>query len=69
MGPGKGMVSEIKLSDYQEVEGLYFPFSMIQGVKDGAGQPITMDKIELNPTVDGSVFKFPEEITEEENKN
>jgi len=68
MGPGKGMISETKLSDYQEVEGMYFPFSMTQGVKDGGGQPITMDKIELNPTVDPSAFKFPEEITEGENK-
>ena len=47
---------------------MYFPFSMTQGVKDGGGQPITMDKIELNPTVDPGAFKFPEEITEEENK-
>ena len=68
MGPGKGMVSEIKFSDYQEVDGLYFPFSMTQGVKGGGGQPITMDKIELNPTVDSGAFKFPEEITEGENK-
>jgi len=68
MGPSKGMISEMKLSDYQEVEGLYFPFSMTQGVKDGGGQPITFDKIELNPTVDPSAFKFPEEIPEGENK-
>ena len=68
MGPNKGMTSEIKLSDYQEVDGLYFPFSMIQGIKDGIGQPITMEKIELNPTLDASAFKFPEEITEEGNK-
>jgi outer membrane lipoprotein-sorting protein len=68
MGPNKGMISEIKLSDYQEVDGLYFPFSMIQGIKDRGGQPITMDNIELNPTLDASVFKFPEEITEEGNK-
>ena len=67
-GPNKGMTSEIKLSDYQEVDGLYFPFSMIQGIKDGIGQPITMEKIELNPTLDASAFKFPEEITEEGNK-
>ena len=67
-GRGKGMMSEVKLSDYQEVDGLYFPFSMTQGLKDGAGQPITIDKIELNPTVDAGAFKFPEEIPEEENK-
>ena len=35
-GPGKGMTSEISFSDYDEVDGLYFPFSMTQGVK---GQP------------------------------
>ena len=68
MGPNKGMTSEIKLSDYQEVDGLYFPFSMVQGIKDDIGQPITMEKIELNPTLDASAFKFPEEIKEEGNK-
>ncbi len=67
-GPTKGLMSETKLSDYQEVDGLYFPFSMTSGMKDGVGQSITIDKIELNPTVDSSSFKFPEDITEE-NKN
>ena len=55
------------MSDYQEVEGLYMPFSMTQGVKDQPGQPITITSIELNPTVDESEFEFPE-TTEEENK-
>lgn len=68
-GPGKGMISETKMSDYQEVEGLYFPFSISQGVKDGQSQPITLDKIELNPKVDDSEFKFPEEVTTDEKKN
>ena len=66
-GPGKGMIMESKMSDYQEVEGLYMPFSMTQGVKDQPGQPITITSIELNPTVDESEFEFPE-TTEEENK-
>ena len=43
VGPGKGMVSEIKLSDYQEAGGIYMPFSMTQGVKGQPGAPITMD--------------------------
>ena len=51
----------------EEVEGLYMPFSMTQGVKDQPGQPITITSIELNPTVDESEFEFPE-TTEEENK-
>ena len=61
VGPGKGMVSEIKLSDYQEAGDIYMPFSMTQGVKGQPGAPITMDSIEVNPTVDDSEFAFPEE--------
>lgn len=60
-GQGKGMISEITFSDYQEVDGLYFPFSMTQGVKGQPGAPITISAIELNPKVDDSVFTFPEE--------
>lgn len=69
MGPGKGMISEAKMSDYQEIEGLYFPFSLSQGVKGGQGQGITINSIEINPTIDESIFKFPEEIAKEEKKN
>ena len=61
VGPGKGMISEIKLSDYQEAGNVYMPFSMTQGVKGQPGSPITMDSIEINPTVDDNEFAFPEE--------
>jgi len=64
VGPGKGMVSEIKLSDYQEAGGIYMPFSMTQGVKGQPGAPITMDSIEINPTIDDAEFAFPEEEPE-----
>ena len=68
VGPGKGMVSEMKLSDYQEAGGIYMPFSMTQGVKGQPGAPINMDKIEINPTIDDSEFAFPEEeLVNEEN--
>ncbi|MBL4904498.1 MAG: outer membrane lipoprotein-sorting protein [Flavobacteriaceae bacterium] len=61
-GPGKGMISEVTMSDYQEVGGLYFPFSITQGIKgQPGGQPITISEIVLNPTVDANAFKFPEE--------
>jgi outer membrane lipoprotein-sorting protein len=60
-GQFKGMTSEIKMSDYEEVDGLYFPFSMIQGIKGQESGSITIDKIELNPKVDASEFKFPVE--------
>ena len=67
-GQSKGMISEITFSDYQEVGNIYMPFSMTQGVKGQAGQPITMEKIELDPEVDDKAFMFPEE-TEAEDKN
>lgn len=60
-GQGKGMTSNTTFSDYQEVDGLYFPFSMTQGIKGQPGQPITITKIELNPTVADSEFLFPKE--------
>jgi len=64
-GQAKGMTSEVKMSDYQEIDGLYFPFSMTQGIKgQPGGQTISINKIELNPTIDDSVFKFPEEEIE-----
>ncbi|MDV7393590.1 hypothetical protein RZS08_19600, partial [Arthrospira platensis SPKY1] len=46
-GPMKGAVSRSTMSDYDEVEGLFFPFSMGQGLKDGEMQMIQIDRIEL----------------------
>lgn len=54
-GPAKGQISTTTMSDYQEVDGLYFPFSMNQG-----GQAMKIKKITLNPTVDQSAFAFKE---------
>lgn len=59
-GPAKGQIQQVTFSDYQEVDGLYFPFSLGQGVKGGQSSPLTIDKIELNPTVDAAEFAFPE---------
>ncbi len=58
-GPQKGAMGQSKLSDYEEVEGLYFPFALTQGVKDGPSQPITIESIEVNPEVDETLFDFP----------
>ncbi|MDT0539666.1 outer membrane lipoprotein-sorting protein [Croceitalea sp. P059] len=64
-GPAKGQTSETTMSDYQEVDGIYFPFAITQGLKGGQSQPIIIDAIELNPSVDAAAFSFPEEMTEE----
>lgn len=59
-GPGKGQISQTKMSDFQEVEGLMFPFSISFGIKGQGGQPIVISSIKLNPTVTDADFKFPE---------
>jgi len=69
-GPAKGKISETKMSDYQEVNGIYFPFSMTQGLKGQPGQGITIDTIIVNPKVDMAAFKFPEDTSKKtEDKN
>ncbi|MCR9183717.1 MAG: outer membrane lipoprotein-sorting protein [Flavobacteriaceae bacterium] len=55
-GPMAGQKSISKMSDYQEVDGLYFPFDMSMG-----GQSIKILSIELNPEIENKVFAFPEE--------
>lgn len=55
-GPMKGQKSISKMSDYQEVDGLYFPFDM--GME---GQNIKITSITLNPELEDNLFAFPEE--------
>ena len=60
-GEAKGMIRQSKFSDYQEVNGLMFPFSLAQGIKDKGTQPLTIVTIEVDPKVDASTFAFPTE--------
>jgi outer membrane lipoprotein-sorting protein len=61
LGPEAGAIGHSKLSNYQEVDGIYFPFSIVDGTKDQPGeQAITITTIELNPQIDKAVFAFPE---------
>jgi outer membrane lipoprotein-sorting protein len=61
-GPGKGMVGQNKMSDYQDASGLLFPFTITQGAKGQAGEStIVITAIELNPKVDAAAFAFPVE--------
>jgi outer membrane lipoprotein-sorting protein len=69
-GPGAGMIGQTKMSDYQEVDGLYFPFSITEGAKDQpGGQEITMKNIMINPEIDDTVFAFPAPVVEAGSKN
>lgn len=53
-GPAKGQKSTSTMSDYQEVDGIFFPFSINQG-----GQEMKVKKITLNPTLDSKIYAFP----------
>lgn len=64
-GPAKGSIGQSTFSDYQEVDGLYFPFSISQGIKNQGSQPMNLDKVILNPEVTRS-FSFPEQTEDEE---
>ncbi len=65
-GPAKGIVQQTLLSDYTDVDGLYFAFSTKVKMKEQGGeQAIEIQSMELNPTVDDAIFKMP---TEEKSK-
>lgn len=55
-GPQKGQKSISTMSDYQEVDGIYFPYAMTM-----FGTPIKVKKITLNPVVESSSFEFKAE--------
>lgn len=58
-GQMKGMVVIQKMSDYKEIDGLYFPFSIVYEIKGQGSQAIKIDKVELNPIVSDSFFNLP----------
>lgn len=58
-GPIRGSTMVIGFKDYREVNGLLFPFTMTQGVKDAPPQPLTVDAVELNPRISDRMFRFP----------
>jgi len=62
-GEMKGKTRQVIYSDYEEVDGLYFAFSITEGIKDMGAQTINFTSFELNPTVDDAIFKFPASTT------
>ncbi|MDG1331810.1 MAG: outer membrane lipoprotein-sorting protein [Crocinitomicaceae bacterium] len=63
-GPEKGSMAMTLYSDYQEVDGMYFAFSMTFKTEDSDGQLIELESIELNPEVADDFFAFPVEDEE-----
>ena len=57
---GQEIEGETILGNYKEVEGMLFPFSIENKAKgQPGGQTITIDKVELNPTLADSLFSMP----------
>ncbi len=54
-GPMTGQTIKSSISDYQEVNGVYFPFTI-----GNQFQTMTFKEIKLNPEVDTAAFAFPE---------
>jgi len=66
-GEMKGQITQEVMSNYDEVDGLYFAFSSENKIKGTEQtQMIAFSKIELNPTVDDKMFEMPvvEEVKE-----
>jgi outer membrane lipoprotein-sorting protein len=60
-GQTKGMVIESFFSDYQEVNGLFFPFTISQKVNGQEAFAMTLEKVEMNVAIDNAIFAFPKE--------
>lgn len=57
---GTEIESETILGDYKEVGGVYFPHSFESGRKGSTNKAsVTIDKIEINPVLDDSLFTMP----------
>jgi len=60
-GESKGMITQTLFSDYQEVDGIYFPFSITNKMKGSDGQAVMFTKVEINPVIEDKIFLFPGE--------
>ena len=60
IGEMKGKSTETYFSDYDEVDGLIFPFTMVQKIDGQVMMEGTMEVININPEIETNAFAFPE---------
>ncbi len=58
-GQMKGIAVESFMSDYQEVNGIFFAFTMTQKMNGQAIATIAVEKVEINAAIDDKEFAFP----------
>jgi hypothetical protein len=68
-GPGKGAKSQTILSDYQESDGLYMPYTNVTKFNGQVVFEMSMKTVKFNVEVDNKMFKMPENSTETKSKN
>jgi len=72
-GPAKGATAQTIISDYQEVEGVYIPFTVIQKFNGQTNLEMIYKTVVFNGEIDESIFVMPKESEEKkdgnENKN
>ncbi|HWU90281.1 MAG TPA: hypothetical protein VN253_23615, partial [Kofleriaceae bacterium] len=57
---GTESISETDFGSYQQVGGIWFPFSVENGGKGGPkGFRIAVERVELDPVIDDAIFRFP----------
>jgi len=58
---GAVQFSDTMLGDYEQVDGVYFPFSIELGETGGTDQRLRLavEKIEINPSLDDNLFSLP----------
>ena len=60
-GPAKGSLSQTIYSDYQEVDGKYIPFTIINKFNGQVGLEMKIESVAFNKDVDESIFDMPKE--------
>ena len=56
---GKEIDAEVNFSNFKQIEGLTFPYTMETASPMGGMMTIETDSIKLNPKIDESIFKKP----------
>ena len=59
-GPMKGQASQTYFSDYQEVEGIYFPFNIAQKFQRQTVYDLSIEQMALNVEIEEALFQYPE---------
>ncbi len=60
VGPMKGQTIETYLSDYEEVDGVYFAFTIVQKMNGAEVFSVNIKEIEINPDLEEGYFSMPE---------